>query len=43
MNKIFTLLRALVAALVEPGTPADPISRMCPRELADLPTHHPRT
>ena len=42
MDKIFTLLRDLLAGLFEPETPADPISRMSPRELADLPVYHPK-
>ena len=42
MDKIFTLLRDLVAGLFEAEPNADPIARMSPRELADLPVHHPR-
>ncbi|MGN6489982.1 MAG: hypothetical protein ACTHLT_19465 [Devosia sp.] len=42
MDKIFTVIRHLLAGLLEPETPADPLNRMTPRELADLPVHHPR-
>lgn len=42
MDIIFTALRHLLAGLFEPESPADPLSRMSPRELADLPVHHPR-
>jgi hypothetical protein len=42
MDKIFTRLRDLLAGLFEADTPDDPTARMSPRELADLPVHHPR-
>jgi hypothetical protein len=42
MDKIFTLLRSFFAGLFDEVCPADPVSRMSSRELADLPTHHPR-
>jgi hypothetical protein len=42
MDKIFNLLRALIAGLFDHAGPADPLSSMSPRELADLPVHHPR-
>ena len=42
MHKILNLLRTLFAGLIDEVCPADPVSRMTPRELADLPTHHPR-
>ncbi len=42
MDKIFTLIRAFLAGLFDDVCPADPVSRMSPRELADLPVHHPR-
>jgi hypothetical protein len=42
MDKIFTLIRDLLAGLFEPAVPPDPLSTMSPRELADLPIHHPR-
>lgn len=42
MDKIFTLLRSLLAGLFDEPSPADPVSRMSPRELADLPVHHPK-
>jgi hypothetical protein len=42
MDKIFTLLRNFFAGLLDEACPADPVSRMTPRELADLPVHHPR-
>ncbi len=43
MDKIFTLIRSFFAGLLDEACPADPVSRMTPRELADLPVHHPRT
>ena len=42
MQKIFTLLHDLLAGLFEADSPADPISSMSPRELADLPVYHPQ-
>jgi hypothetical protein len=42
MDKIFTLIRSLLAGLFDEACPADPVSTMSTRELADLPTHHPR-
>ena len=42
MHKTFTLLRRFLLGLFEAEAPADPLSRMTPRELADLPVHHPR-
>jgi hypothetical protein len=42
MYKIFTLIRTFLAGLFDEACPADPVSRMSPRELADLPVHHPR-
>lgn len=41
MNKIFTLLRAVVEALTAPSAAADPFAGMSLRELADLPATHP--
>ena len=41
MHKIFIALRRILASLAS-TPPDDPIARMCPRELADLPVHHPR-
>lgn len=43
MDKIFTWMHEFFAGLFEAGAPIDPIGRMSPRELADLPVHHPRT
>jgi len=42
MDKIFTLIRTMLADLFEEACPADPISRMTSRELADLPVYHPK-
>ena len=42
MDKIFTLLRTLFVGLFDEVCPADPVTRMSPRELADLPIHHPK-
>lgn len=42
MDKIFTLLRTFLAGLFEQRSGVDPLDRMSPRELADLPVHHPR-
>ncbi len=42
MDKIFTVIRSLLAGLLEEACPVDPISRMSPRELADLPVYHPK-
>lgn len=42
MDKIFTLLRTIFAGLFDEVCPADPVSRMSPRELADLPVYHPK-
>jgi len=43
MDKIFTLLRRFFASRIDRACPADPVSRMSPRELADLPVHHPKS
>ena len=42
MYKIFSLLKAWLGEVFAPEAGDDPLSRMCPRELADLPVHHPR-
>ncbi len=42
MDRIFTAIRAWLDRLLNPERPADPTETMSPRELADLPTHHPR-
>ena len=42
MDKIFTLIGAFFAGLFDEECPADPVSRMNLRELADLPVHHPK-
>lgn len=45
MYKMFSILRIWFARLfeIEPvaGQASDPLDRMSPRELADLPVHHP--
>jgi hypothetical protein len=43
MDKIFTRIHDFLVSLFEDPAPADPVSLMSPRELADLPVHHPRT
>ena len=40
MHKTFTRLRALLTSRALPQT-HDPLRHMSPRELADLPPHHP--
>jgi hypothetical protein len=40
MLKPLVLLRELL--MPPPARPLDPLHRMTPRELADLPPHHPR-
>lgn len=42
MHIIFTRIRAFLAGLFDEACPADPVSRMSSRELADLPVHHPK-
>jgi hypothetical protein len=42
MHRIFKRLRDAMARLLAEACPADPVSRMTPRELADLPVHHPK-
>lgn len=42
MYKTFMLVRRFLLGLFESETPSDPLSGMSPRELADLPVHHPR-
>lgn len=42
MDKIFIMIRSLFAGLFDEVCPADPVSLMSSRELADLPIHHPR-
>lgn len=42
MDKIFTLIRSLFAGLFDEACPADPVSSMSVRELADLPVYHPK-
>lgn len=42
MHKIFNLLGLWLAPLFEAEPPHDPLRGMSPRELADLPVHHPR-
>ncbi len=41
MHKIFSSIATWFAGLFAVDPPADPLSRMSPRELADLPVHHP--
>jgi hypothetical protein len=40
MYRILNLLRQLLAA--PPAPPRDPLEKLSPHELADLPPHHPR-
>ena len=42
MHKIFSIIRQWLGRLAVAETPADPLSQLSPRELADLPVHHPR-
>ena len=42
MHKIFSLLRTWLGEVFASEANDDPLARMCPRELADLPVHHPR-
>ena len=42
MYRILNLLSTFFAGLIDEVCPADPVSRMSPRELADLPVYHPR-
>lgn len=42
MHKIFTQMRRWLAESADSGAPADPLDRMSPCELADLPPYHPR-
>lgn len=43
MYKIFTIIHLWLAELLAEDVPVDPLATMSPRELADLPIHHPRT
>jgi hypothetical protein len=43
MYKIFTFIRLWLAELLAEDAPADPLATMSPRELADLPVHHPNS
>jgi hypothetical protein len=43
MDKIFTLIRAFIADFLTPDVTDNPLDQMSPRELADLPVHHPRS
>ena len=42
MHKFFIALRAWLTAVTAVPAAPDPLSRMTPRELADLPADHPR-
>lgn len=42
MHIIFTWIRNWFAGLSAGEVSEDPLSRMSPQELADLPVHHPR-
>jgi hypothetical protein len=42
MHKILNLVGSWIAALFEEAPARDPLAGMSPRELADLPVHHPR-
>ncbi|MDB5539841.1 MAG: hypothetical protein JWQ89_1568 [Devosia sp.] len=42
MYKMFNSIRTWLAGLLVADAPEDPLTRMSPREFADLPVHHPR-
>lgn len=42
MDKIFMVIRSLLAGLFDEVCPADPVNQMSSRELADLPVYHPK-
>lgn len=42
MYKSLISLRRFLSELLAAPTVEDPLGRMSPRELADLPVHHPR-
>ena len=42
MYKIFSLLRTWLGEVFAAEAVDAPLARMCPRDLADLPVHHPR-
>ena len=41
MYKIFQMLQRWLLELLETDVAPDPLNRLSPRELADLPVHHP--
>lgn len=41
MHKILHALRCWLLELLETDASPDPLSRLSPREFADLPVHHP--
>lgn len=43
MHRIYWSFRRWLLELVEAGPSPDPLSQLTPRELADLPAHHPAT
>jgi len=43
MHKIFMTIRVWFAEMLATEVPQDPLSRMSPRELADLPVYHPQS
>ena len=43
MHKIYWMLRRWVLELFDTAPAPDPLDRLSPGELADLPTHHPAT
>ncbi len=42
MYKIFSLLKTWLGEVFAAKAVDDPLAQMCPRDLADLPVHHPR-
>jgi hypothetical protein len=42
MHKIFMLMRNWIGDFLATEVSDNPLDRMSPRELADLPVHHPR-
>jgi hypothetical protein len=43
VHKIYWMFRRWLLELFEVGPSPDPLNQLTPRELADLPTHHPST
>lgn len=42
MYKMFSSIRTWLASLLVVDAPEDPLSRLSPSELADLPVYHPQ-